>query len=106
MAGKIMDWIDKARKQREIDFEPKYGPIRPRTDSRCFRREMLEELLDALNYASWAKGKGEINRYQWKKIDSGIRSVIRCIEAACNDRFLWETDIRKVLQGTGQAKMI
>ena len=92
-----MDWIDKARKQREIDFESKYGPIRPRTDSRCFRREMIEDLLDVLNYNQWAKEKGEINRQQWKKMDSGIRSVIRCIEAACNERFLWETDISKVL---------
>ena len=92
-----MDWIDRARKQREIDFEPKYGPIRPRSDSRCFRRETLELLLDGLNVVSWAKKKGEVNRHQWKKMDSGIRSVIRCIEAACNERFLWETDISKVL---------
>jgi hypothetical protein len=100
------NWIDQARKQREIDFEPKYGPIRPRTDSRCFRREMIEDLLDALNYNQWAKEKGEINRHQWKKMDSGIRSVIRCIEAACNERFLWETDIQKVLNEAKQAEMI
>ena len=85
------NWIDQARKQREIDFEPKYGSIRPRTDSRCFRREMMEELLDALNYVQWAKEKGEINRYQWKRIDNGIRAVIRTIELSCSDKFEWET---------------
>ena len=55
-----MDWIDNARKQRELEYEPKYGPIQPGTDSRCFRREMIEELLDALNYVEWAKGKGRL----------------------------------------------
>jgi len=86
-----MTWIDTARKQRELQFEPEYGPIRPKTDRRCFRREMLEELLDGLNYAQWSKVKGEINLQQWKKVDAGIRSVIRTIEVACNDRFEWET---------------
>jgi hypothetical protein len=86
-----MDWIDTARKKREIDFEPKYGPIRPKTDKRCFRREALEELIDAISYVQWSKEKGEINRQQWKRMDSGIRAVIRTIEGACNDRFEWET---------------
>ncbi len=86
-----MDWIDRVRKQREIAFEPKYGPVRPRTDSRCFRREMLEELLDALNYCEWAKVKGEIDRKQWKRMDNGIRAIIRSIEVACCDKFEWET---------------
>ncbi|MBS3920056.1 MAG: hypothetical protein KG012_14375 [Deltaproteobacteria bacterium] len=86
-----MNWIDHARKKREIAFEPIYGPIRPKSDSRCFRREMIEELLDAINYGQWSKEKGEINRQQWKRMDSGIRAVIRTIEAACADRFEWET---------------
>ena len=86
------NWIDNARKLREIAFEPKYGPIRPKTDRRCFRREMLEELLDSLNYCEWAKVKGEINRKQFQSIDRGTRAVIRMIEDACSDRFVWETN--------------
>lgn len=85
------DWVDQARKQREIEFEPKYGPIHPKTDKRCFRREMIEELLDAINYAQWSKEKGEITQLQWKKIDGSIRAVIHVIESACSDRFDWET---------------
>ncbi len=93
MAGiSVIDWIDQARKQREIAFEPKYGPIRPQTDKRCFRREMIEELLDTLNYCEWAKAKGEINRQQFGSIDRNTRGVIRSIEAACIDRFEWETE--------------
>lgn len=102
----FMDWIDLARKQREIDFEPKYGSIRPRSDSRCFRKEMLEELLDSLNYAEWAKQKGEITRYQWKRIDNSIRGAIRCIEAACNDRFWWGVDVQKVLSEANPKRII
>ena len=86
------DWIDNARKQREVAFEPKYGPIRPRTDSRCFRKEMIEELLDALNYAQWSKEKGENNQQQWKRMDNGIRAVIRSIQGACSDKFEWDTE--------------
>lgn len=85
------NWIDNARKQREIAFLPKYGPIRPKTDRRCFRREMLEELLDALNYCEWAKVKGEIDRKQFQEIDRTTRKVIQTIEAACADKFEWET---------------
>ena len=92
MAGKATDWIDGARKQREIEFEPKYGPIRPRTDPRCFRREMIEELLDALNYCEWAFKKGELNRAQRGLIDRTTRATIRTIEAACSDKFEWETN--------------
>ena len=86
------NWIDAARKQREIAFEPKYGPIRPKTDKRCFRREMVEELLDNLNYCHWAFQKGEIDRKQFQEIDRTTRKVIRTIEAACSDKFDWETN--------------
>jgi len=88
----MTDWVDTARKQRELDHEPKYGPIRPKTDPRCFRREMVEELLDNLNYCHWAFRKGELNRKQFQSIDRGTRAVIRIIEAACSDRFEWETN--------------
>jgi len=84
-------WIDRVRKEREIAFEPKYGPIRPKTDRRCFRREMLEELLDSLNYCEWAKVKGEIDRKQFQEIDRTTRRIIRTIESACIDKFEWET---------------
>jgi hypothetical protein len=87
-----MDWVDTVRKQRELDHIPKYGLIRPKTDRRCFRREMLEELLDALNYCQWAKVKGEINRRQFQEIFRTTRKVIRTIEAACSDKFQWETN--------------
>ena len=95
-----MDWVDRARRQREIEYEPKYGPIRPRTDPRCFRREMIEELLDALNYAQWSKEKGEINRLRWKRIDSGIKVVIHLIEIACKDWFWWKLEAQKPLDET------
>jgi hypothetical protein len=55
-----MDWIDQAHKKRENQAFPKYGQIHPQTDHRCFRREMIEELLDALNYGQWGYEKGEI----------------------------------------------
>jgi len=86
----MQNWIDSARKQRELDHEAKYGPIRPKTDKRCFRRELLEELLDGLNYCQWGFQKGELNRQQFKHIDSTIRAVIRTLEFACNDKFQWE----------------
>ena len=93
----IWDWVDRARRQREIEYEPKYGPIRPRTDLRCFRREMIEELLDALNYAQWAKEKGEISRQQWRRVDHTIKVVIHLIEAACSDRLWWRLKAQKRL---------
>lgn len=92
-----IDWIDNARKQRELEYEPKYGSIHPRADSRCFRREMIEELLDALNYAEWSRTKGEINRFKWKGIDHTIRVVIRSIESACEDSFWWKLEAQKPL---------
>ena len=84
------NWIDSARKEREIAFEPKYGPIRPKSDPRCFRKEMLEELLDTLNYCEWGLRKGEINRKQHQEINRTTRAIIRTIEAACCDKFEWE----------------
>jgi hypothetical protein len=92
--GNLMDnWIDQARKKREIDHIPKYDPIHPRTDKRCFRREMIEELLDALNYAEWAREKGEISRYKWKQIYYNIGVVIHLIEMSCDNRFLWKLEL-------------
>lgn len=85
------NWIDRARKQREVENEPKYGPIRPKTDKRCFRREALEELLDSLNYFEWAFRKGEITKKQWGRLDKGARGILKSLEMACADKFEWET---------------
>ena len=87
----MADWIDKAMKEREIEGVLKYGPIKPKSDKRCFRKEALLELIDSLNYTSWSFRKGELNRKQFQSIDRGTRAVIRMIEDACSDRFEWET---------------
>jgi len=88
-----MTWIDEQRKKRELDHEPKYGPIRPKTDPRCFRREALEELLDTLNYAQWSFQKGEITKNQFQRIDRTTRIAIWLIEEACRDRFGWGSSL-------------
>ena len=87
------NWIDQARKKREIEFEPKYGQIWPKNDPRCFWREMIEELLDALNYNQWAKEKGELNHFQWSRIDKGLRIALHLIEMDCIDRLLWRLEV-------------
>ena len=89
---KTNGWVDVARKKREAEALPKYGVVHPRTDKRCFRREALEELLDAISYTQWSKEKGEINQRQWKQMDNGIRAVIRILQEACSDKFTWETN--------------
>jgi hypothetical protein len=78
-----MDWIDRKRRKREMEALSKYGPISPRTDRRCFRREMVEELLDALNYCQWAREKGEVRRRDWKIMDANMRFVIGLIGRTC-----------------------
>ena len=70
-----MDWIDRARKQREIEGNVKYGPIHPVDDCRCFHKEMEDELLDVLNYAQWSMERGEISLCEWVFIDWNIRFV-------------------------------
>jgi len=87
-----LDWINSARKQREIDHIPKYGLIQPKKDKRCFRREMVEELLDSLNYCEWAKIKGEITQRQYQSMDADIRRAIMVLKTACEDKFSWETN--------------
>jgi hypothetical protein len=97
------DWIEQARKAREVDHISKYGPISPKTDKRCFRREMLEELLDTLNYAEWAREKGELTRYQWRQISYNIAVTIHLIEIACEDRLWWRLEApegeKKIYEG-------
>ena len=54
-----MDWIDQAPKHREVRGKKKYGSISPKNDPRCFRKEIVEEPIDALNYAQWVDEKGK-----------------------------------------------
>ena len=70
-------WIDEARKQREINGARKYGRIDPKNDPRCFRREIVEELLDALNYCQWSLEKGEIPISKHRVIESDLRRLIK-----------------------------
>jgi hypothetical protein len=87
-----MKWIDSARKEREIQGLTKYGPVHPQTDKRCFRKEAVEELLDSLNYVSWANKKGELTRIQHRTLDRNIRATLRALQMACEDRFQWATE--------------
>jgi hypothetical protein len=72
----LNDWIDEARKKREIEGDAKYGPINPLNDTRSFLKEAGEELLDTLNYLEWAMLKGEISLCRWFTIDRSIRFTI------------------------------
>ncbi len=87
-----MDWVDVARKERERQGDIKHGPIHPRTDKRCFLKEVLEDLLDGLNYAQWAREKGEINRQKWRWLDSTLRNAITITESACENRWWWKLE--------------
>jgi len=87
------NWIDSARKQRELDHITVYGDIHPKSDPRCFRRELLEELLDGLNYCQWSLQKGEISRSQFERIDRYTRIGIKLIEESCKDRFEWQIEL-------------
>jgi hypothetical protein len=69
-------WIDEGRKRREIEAIPKYGPINPLTDRRCFVEEATDELLDGLNYLEWAMNKGEITFCEWAEIDEFVRIAL------------------------------
>jgi len=73
------DWIDDARKQRELGALPKYGPINPQTDKRCFIDEAVDELLDALNYSEWSIVKGEIGFCDWVLIERQIKFSIELL---------------------------
>jgi len=75
-----MDWIDEARKQREIKGNSKHGLIDPKNDSRCFRQEAIEELLDALNYNDLAMEKGEVSICQWVLTEKYIKFAIKFIQ--------------------------
>ncbi len=75
-----IDWIDKARKQREIDAIPKYGEIYPLIDSRCFLNEALEEGLDLVNYLQWAVEKGEIGEKLFKRLKFDIKRILNIIK--------------------------
>jgi hypothetical protein len=59
------------------------------------RREMIEELLDSLNYAQWAREKGEINSFNYRQIRRTIRAGIGLIEKACGEAWWWRLEARK-----------
>ena len=83
----MKNWIDDARKQRELFGEKKYGHrIDPKNDPRCFRMEMLEELLDSLNYLEWSFLKGEISSYKRRAIEADLRRVVNSIAMPCMNR--------------------
>jgi hypothetical protein len=82
-----VEWVDRARKEREIEGDVKHGPIHPKSDRRCFRRELLEELLDGLNYSEWAFMKGEITGRQRNRVDRKIHSVIALLQSSCLGTF-------------------
>ena len=77
-----LNWIDKARKAREVEAIPKYGPIHPVTDSRCFADEAKDELFDALNYLQWSMEKGELTFCEWAEIDEFIRIALSGLKDA------------------------
>ena len=95
-----MDWIDSARKRRELEGLPKYGKVSPKEDPRCFRREMVEELLDALNYTQWSLEKGEIPIYKHRVIESDLRRLIKLFIPCMRHAGL----IRKLQEGLNVAK--
>jgi hypothetical protein len=71
-----MNWIDEARKKRELWGLIKYGPISPQNDARCFKREMIEELLDSLNYCQWSFDKGEISKDCYEVIEKTVKLIL------------------------------
>ncbi len=79
----IDDWrIDVLCKERILRGFLKYGEIDLKNDPRCFRKEMLDELLDALYYNQWSMEKGEINLCQWTRIDEGVRHLIGVLNSS------------------------
>lgn len=75
-----MDWIDRDRKQREIDAIPKYGQCDPLTDKRDFLKEGLEEGLDLINYLDWASQKGEIGSTLFKRLEYDLKRILNVIK--------------------------
>ena len=74
LIGSMKPWKD-----REIEGDKKHGLIHPESDPRCFRREMIEECLDGLNYSEWAFEKGQITAQKRAMIDRQLRSAIGLI---------------------------
>jgi len=67
--------IDLLRKEREVKGELKHGPLDLKNDRRDFIQEATEELLDSLNYLSWAFEKGQLNPDSYLKIDRDLRDA-------------------------------
>lgn len=75
--------IDLECKRREVEGKRKYGEINPVDDSRCFRKETLNELLDSVNYNLYSYRKGQISFIDWKIIDRKIRLLIDLVGRSC-----------------------
>lgn len=76
-----MDWIDQARKQREIDAIPEYGKMVPKENHRDFIKEGIGELLDALNYFEWSyiredKKKKDLDAAKWFTVQFQIKKIL------------------------------
>jgi len=76
-----MDWINKQQKERVAQGRKKYGKINLRTDPRSFKKESVEELVDALNYLGWSYKKGEIDYQRWRLADRCIRFALELIHS-------------------------
>jgi hypothetical protein len=82
--GFNMDWIDEARKQREINH------------SKCYREEAINYLLDALNCNDSAMEKGEVSFCQWVLTEKYIKFSIKFIQE--KKQVGWFLDeVRKVM---------
>ena len=80
-----MDLIDRARQQREIEGEAKYGRVSPKEDQRCFRQKIIEKLLDALNYTEWAEKKGDVSFGVFCLIEKDLKHIINNL--TCDEKY-------------------
>ena len=77
------DFIGKIATQRVLEGVRKYGVVDLATDKRCFLRETVEELLDAMNYLLWSYEKGRLSIKDWASMDTVIRYMIGVLEKSC-----------------------
>ncbi len=66
------EWVDEARRLREESRNDTLGVVRPESDKRDFRFEMIEEVLDALNYVQWSYEKFEITLSDYRLVRSHL----------------------------------
>lgn len=61
-------WVDELRLAKVAHAIPTKGEVNVKTDKRDFRFELIDELLDALNYAQWALEKRELDVIEYKML--------------------------------------